>query len=292
LLGAPDVRTYLKKGAPSASVIGRVANRISKSKFSLDGKNYTLDTNENENTLHSGSGNYALKNFTLLYANESSAQFVLKDFGEGGFPGEVNMSVTYTIKENNILEIHYQAISSCDTPINLTNHAYFNLNGHASGPVYKQKLQIMADFYTITNKQDIPSGEICKVEKTPFDLRKSHTLGLALADLATFGDWHNGFDHNFVFHEKGIKKAAIFYDPESGRKMEVFTDLPGMQLYCGNFIPKGFKGKDGASYGPHSGICLETQYFPDSVNIAHFPNCITKANTVFSTKTSFHFGIK
>jgi aldose 1-epimerase len=291
VLGAPDLGGYLSAGFPAAAVIGRVANRIKGAAFTLGGREYRLTANERANTLHSGAGNYAARNFELAEAGGSMARLTLRDGGEGGFPGIVDVEVTYSLADG-ALEISYRAKPLEDTPINITNHVYFNLSGHASGAACRQELSVNADYYTPADGEDIPLGDLRGVEGTPFDLRRPRALGEAMDDLADWGDKHNGFDHNFVLNGQGQRLAARACDPGSGRIMEVYTDLPGMQLYAGNFIAGGTGGKDGASYGPHHGFCLETQHFPNAVNQPGFPNCVVKAGEVFSSETVFRFSVR
>jgi aldose 1-epimerase len=289
ILGKEDAAGYLSAGAPAAATIGRFANRIRGHSFSLGGGTFVLDANENDNTLHGGSGNYALKAFALLDVTESSARMAVRDIGGGGFPGEVSAEVAFTLGDDNALYIEYSAVPTCDTPINLTNHAYFNLAGHGSGLIGAQELQIAADFYTPADGEDIPTGEITAVTATPFDFTSPRKLGAAMKELADYGDTHGGFDHNFVLKGGGMRKVAMVIDHASGRAMEVSTDLPGMQLYTGNLIPPNTAGKDRAVYGKHSGFCLETQYFPDSVHRSHFPSCVTRANELYRSVTAYRF---
>ncbi|MDR1059888.1 MAG: galactose mutarotase, partial [Clostridiales bacterium] len=260
VLGKDGVEGYLSKGALAAATIGRVANRIQGHSFSLGGEAFELDANENGSTLHGGSGNYAGRVFSLVEATDSRARMVARDFGEGGFPGEVAVEVAFSLGDDGSLRIEYTAIPTRDTPINLTNHAYFNLAGHGSGPIDAHELQIEADFYTPSDAEDIPTGEIAKVAGTPFDFTSPRVLGPAMRELAASGDAHGGFDHNFALRGSGWRKIAVATEPASGRAMEVYTDLPGVQFYTANHAAPGAVGKDGAAYGRHSGFCLETQH--------------------------------
>lgn len=246
VLGKDDAAGYAAPGAASGAVIGRVANRIKNHSFKLNGRRHILDANENRNTLHGGSGNYAHMNFVVIEASGARVRLAARDRGDGGFPGEVTVEVCYTLSGDGTLLIEYAAVPTMDTPINLTNHVYFNLAGQGSGPADGHTLQLNAGFYTPSDAEDIPTGEIFSVKKTPFDFTKPRNLGLAMEALAASGDRHNGFDHNFVLDGEGWRKIATAADETSGRRLEAYTDLPGVQLYTANFLKDGARGKDGA----------------------------------------------
>jgi aldose 1-epimerase len=288
LQGRSDLEGYLSPRCPSAAVIGRVANRIKGHRFQVNGKTFELPANERDNTLHGGPGGYGRRNFSPVEAREGVARLALRDHGEAGFPGELSLEVTYRLTEEG-LEIRYQAVPTEDTPVNLTNHAYFNLAGHGSGNIDAQELQLFADFYTPTDDEDIPTGEILKTRGTPFDFLEPRPFGPAFEALAALGDRHGGFDHNFVLNGAAFRRVARARDAQSGRVMEVFTDMPGLQLFTANHTPEGTPGNEGAVYGKHGAFCLETQFFPDTVRQPHFPSCMVKGNTVFSSVTAYHF---
>ena len=291
ILGKDDLAGYAARGAPSAAFIGRVANRIKNHAFAMNGKKHVLEANEGSTTLHSAGGNYAAKNFAVIEAGDAKLRLAARDLGEAGFPGEVSVEVLYTV-DDDALTVEYCAIPTADTPINFTNHAYFNLAGQDGGPVYGHTLTIDANFYTPSDKHDIPTGEILKTAKTPFDFTKPRNLGEAMKELEYSGDRHNGFDHNYVLNGDGWRKVAQASDESSGRILEIFTDLPGVQLYTANNIKEGTKGKGGATYQRHSGLCLETQFFPDSIHKPHFPGGIAMAYELFSTATAYRFKAK
>ena len=292
ILGKDDMQGYASFAAPAASVIGRVANRISEGSFSLNGKTYILETGEQKFMLHSGPGNYARKNYSVIEATDRLVRLAARDHGEAGFPGEIAVEVCYSLCDDGTLHINYTAIPTADTPINLTNHIYFNLAGQDSGTIYNQSLMIEADHYTPTSSLNIPTGEIFKTHGTPFDFTASRNLGTAIEGLKQIGDPHNGFDLNYVLNGCGWRKIAEAYDEGSGRALEAFTDLPGVQLYTANFIKEGTEGKGGAAYKAHVGFCLETQYFPDSIHQPHFPGGIAFTNKVYSTSTAYRFFTK
>lgn len=289
ILGKETLEDYASDGSCSAAVIGRVANRIGGASFTLHGRKYTLAANDRGNCLHGGAGNYAARNFTVTDHSFDSVKLALFDKGEGGFPGEVDVTVRYFVTEDNELMIRYYAVASEDTPINLTNHVYFNLAGHDSGTIKDQELMLEADFYTPADDTVLPTGEIKNVEGTSLDFRNFRNFGEAIAELEASGSDLGGFDHNFVLRGSDFRKIATAHDPKSGRFMETYTDLPGVQLYTANGM-NGRKGKGGAIYNKHAGFCLETQFFPDSINKPHFPSSLLPKDTVFSSCTAYRFG--
>ncbi len=208
--------------------------------------------------------------------------------GDQGFPGEVKIEVSYTVTEENELKIHYYAIPDQDTLLNMTNHSYFNLAGHASGTACNAKVWLDADAFTETDAELIPTGTVIPVEGTPMDFREgkkvAKEIGADYKPLKLAG----GYDHNWVLNGSGFRKVASAESEETGIKMEVYTDLPGIQFYSGNFLA-GAKGKEGAVYGKGCGICFETQYFPDAIHKDNFESPITKAGEVYDTTTTYRF---
>ena len=289
VLGKDTLEQYLSDGSSAAAVIGRVANRIGKATFELNGKKYDLLANDRGNCLHGGSGMYGMRNFQVAGITETSVKLALFDNGEGGFPGEVNLTVKYTVTEDNTLILDYTAVSTEDTPINLTNHVYFNLEGQQKGDIFAQEIKIDADYYTPCDDTVLPTGEIISVEGTALDFRKFKQFDKALKDLENSGGIYGGFDHNIVLNGRGYRRISVARDPKSGLFMETYTDLPGVQLYTANGITER-AGKDGATYHKHAGFCLETQFFPDTINKGHFPGGILKKGEVFTTRTAFKFG--
>lgn len=291
ILGKDTLDVYLADGSSSAAIIGRFANRIGNASFELNGKTYELYANDRGNCLHGGTGGYGPRDFILAGVSDNSVKLALFDNGEGGFPGEVNLTVRYTVTDDNALVIDYTAVSSEDTPINLTNHVYFNLAGQESGSIYDQEISIDADFYTPCDDTVLPTGEVAYVGGTPLDLREFKTFGEAIKDLEDSGCILGGFDHNFVLNKKGYRRISVARDPKSKRYMETYTDLPGVQLYTANGL-NNRPGKDGATYTKHGGFCLETQFFPDSINKGHFPGGILKKGEIFSSRTAYKFKVE
>jgi aldose 1-epimerase len=290
VLGRPDLAGYQARGAMSGAVIGRVANRIRGHQFQLNGKVYTLPANNGNNTLHGGTGNYGRRNFSVIEGDDTHFRIALHDNDETGFPGDVDVTVCYSLDEEGLL-IHYQAVPTQDTPFNITNHVYFNLAGQGVGKVYDQELQLEADFYTVADAENVPTGEIRPVAGTPLDFTQFRKIGPGIEGLAASGDIQGGFDHNLVLKGTGMRKVAVARDAQSGRVMETFTDMPGVQLFTANHTAEGTEGNEGTTYGPHCAFCLETQFFPDAVNLSHFPSSIIKAGTVFSSCTAYRFPI-
>lgn len=296
-LGYDKVSDYEKNLPGFGSIIGRHANRIGNAKFTIKGKEYELEKNDGVNNLHSGSKSYNKYFYeTEIFEedDEISIEFsrLSKDM-EQGFPGNLDYSVTYTLTNENELVLEYYGVSDKDTVVNFTNHSYFNLAGHNSGNVEQQEVWVDSNKVTAVDKGLIPNGEYIDVTNTPLDFRKRKQIGADInADYEPL-KIAGGYDHNYVLNCTGddIEKVAELFDPKSGRLMEVFTDLPGMQLYTGNFIGSE-KGKDNASYKRRDGVCFETQYYPNACNIPNFPSPIVKAHQEFETVTIYKFSVE
>ena len=208
--------------------------------------------------------------------------------GDQGFPGNVKISVTYTLTKDNEIKIQYRAVPDADTLINLTNHSYFNLSGHASGTVLAQEVMLDADAYARADSQSIPTGEIVPVSGTPMDFRQLKPIGAEIDEAYEALEFGKGYDHNWVLNKKGYRKAAFMRSKESGIAMEVYTDLPGLQFYTANFVDHE-KGKEGAVYNMRQAACFETQYFPDAVHKDHFEGPEVKAGEIYETTTAYRF---
>lgn len=274
------------------ATVGRNANRIGGASFELNGKKYVLEKNNGENNLHSGPDSYSFRLWNVKDTNDNSITFVLNSpDGDQGYPGAVELEVTYTLTEDNSVEISYRAVPSEDTIINLTNHSYFNLDGHASENILDHKMWLCADSFTRTNAESVPTGEIVPVEGTPMDFRIKKAIGEEIDadyEAVVLG---RGYDHNWCLNNNGeYEKIAELTSEESGITMEVYTDLPGVQVYTGNYI-ENEKGKDGAVYQKRQGVAFETQFYPDAVHHENFPSPICKKGEIYQTKTVYKFKI-
>lgn len=292
VLGYADVTDYSKYGGFLGATIGRNGNRIGGAAFSINGKDYQLDKNENGNNLHSGNHGY---DSVIWEAKADEAQLSVtfshhSPDGDQGFPGNFDVSVTYTLTEDNAIRLDYQGTADQDTIANLTNHSYFNLEGHDSGTILDHTLWIDADAITAIDKEAIPTGEIRPVEGTPFDFRTAKPIGREIEAEDEQLKMGGGYDHNFALRPgSGVRKIAEVTAPVSGRKMEVWTDCVGVQFYAGNFMENTWIGKDGKPYGKRMGLCLETQFFPDSIHHENFTSPILKAGEEYRTTTIYRF---
>lgn len=291
LLGADEPEDYVRASIPAASIVGRFANRIGNGEYTVNGVTVHVDRNDRGNHLHGGAGNYMKKNWEILESASDSVHLRHVDDGAGGFPGIVTADVWYCLTEDS-LEIRYEATASETTPINLTNHAYFNLSGEESGMPASHVITVNADFFTAVDGNCLPTGEICKVDGTPLDLRAGGSYGELLAAVEASPLTQDGFDHNFVINGRGYRKAAEVYDPESGRVMEVFTDLPGMQLYSANAFDGTRAYRGGVKYVKHHAYCFETQNFPNATSFGHFPNPFIGWGEKYATKTAYRFSVR
>ena len=293
VLGYETLEDYENGGDSVGATVGRVANRIGTGAFELNGKKYELTKNDNgENTLHGGTDFYNKRMWSVKEEDDTHVVFMLvSPDGDQGFPGEVKIEVSYTVTEENELKIHYYAIPDQDTLLNMTNHSYFNLAGHNSGPVMDQQVWLAADTYTPADAVSIPTGEILPVAGTPMDFTKMKPIGQDIeVDFEALILGH-GYDHNWVLnHEAGVLGiAGKAKDPASGRVMEAYTDLPGMQFYTANFLKDERPGKGGAHYDRRHAFCFETQYYPDACHKPNFPSPILKAGDTYKTTTIYKF---
>ena len=272
------------------ATVGRNANRIAGGKFTLDGKTYQLDVNNGPNNLHSGLDFWSFRIWQVKKTTENAITFFLHSpDGDQGYPGAVDVEVTYTLTEENAVRIRYLALPQEQTLINLTNHSYFNLNGHDSGTILDHSVWLDADHFTRADAVSIPTGEIIPVAGTPMDFRTPKTVGRDIDmdyEALNFG---MGYDHNWCLNNGGaFAKIATLTGDKTGLVMDVYTDLPGVQIYTGNFIDNE-PGKLGVVYPRRAGICFETQFYPDSVNHPNFPSPIFQAGEVFESITEFIF---
>lgn len=294
-LGFDDLKSYLAGHPFFGSTAGRVANRIAKGRFTLDGKEYKLATNNGPNHLHGGTKGFdkAMWNAEPVPAADGAAvKFTYRSpDGEEGYPGNLSVAVIYTLTNQNELKIHYAATTDKATPVNLTNHAYFNLGGVKAGTILDHELQLEADRYTPADATLIPTGQIESVKGTPLDFTKPTAIGARIGQIKADPV---GYDHNFVLNSggKSLALAARVYEPKTGRIMEMFTTEPGVQFYTGNFLDGKIKGKSGVVYPKHQGFCLEAQHFPDSVNQPKFPSVVLTPGKTYKQTTIYKFSAK
>lgn len=291
VLGHRTLEEYFGKNYQGAA-IGRFGNRIGGAAFTVDGKAYTLAKNDGENSLHGGPGGF----HQALWAadcREDELAFTLESpDGEEGFPGTVQASITYRLTEEDALEITYRAQSDQKTPFNPTNHSFFNLSGDPSKDVLGTELTINAQQVTAVSDDLIPTGAFIRVADGPLDFRSPKPLGRDMFAQDHLIQLCGGFDHNFCADGQGYRKIAEAHEPESGRRMEVFTDMPGVQLYTFNVPDQGLTGKDGKPMGPHTAFCLETQFYPDSVHHGHFPGGWLEPGVEFVSRTAYKFSVQ
>lgn len=286
--GRDNVADYENYSGSVGVIVGRNANRIGGAKFLLNGREYQLKANNGPNNLHGGPGGFDKKVWDLEVVEENGEQkLVCRYFSEdmeAGFPGNLQVTVTYSLSEDNSLMIDYHAVSDADTIVNLTNHAYFNLAGHDSGPAYFHKLKLYADFYTPSDETQAPTGEVLSVHGTPFDFTEWKVIKDGIDELG------KGFDHNYILNvrEKQMTLIAEVLDETSGRKMEVYTNKPAVQLYTAENL-RTSPGKYGATYQPFAGICLETQLPPNCLAHPHLGTSVLRKGEVYHDQTVYRF---
>ncbi len=292
VLGYTDVQGYVADDFYIGSIQGRYANRIAGGRFTLNDIQYTLAQNNNGNHLHGGNRGFNKVVWTATTnTNANEAQLKLDYLSadkEEGYPGNLRVTVSYTLTDSNELKIDYRATADKDTVLNLTNHSYFNLAG--AGDVLNHELKINADKFTPTNATSIPTGELRAVKNTPLDFTKRTRIGARIEADDEQLRFANGYDHNFVLNKQPDKLAlaAEVYEPTSGRVMQMLTTEPGVQFYSGNFL-KNVKGKAGATYQSREGFCLEAQHFPDSPNKPNFPTTVLKPGATYTQTTIYKF---
>lgn len=298
VIGYDNAEAYYHNPTSCGECVGRNANRIGGAAFELEGVRYQLAKNNNENNLHSGPDKWVTHLFKgSLPDGEAGNSVRFTKFspdGEQGFPGNLDFSVTYTLTEEDALRIVYEASADQTTVINPTNHAYFNLAGNGSGDILQQEVWINADAFTPADQWSIPTGEIRPVAGTPFDFTQKKKIGRDIGADYDQLKFAGGYDHNFALNEQGtgLRHAALLTDPVSGRRMDVYTDLPGMQFYTGNGLKNTYPGKDGADYLPRTGVCFETQYYPDAVNKPDWQQPVFKKGQVYRSETVYSFSVE
>ena len=287
VLGFDNLQQYLKGHPYFGCTVGRVANRIARGRFTLDGKTYRLAVNNGPNHLHGGLKGFDKVVWKAEPQSGASVRFTYTSAdGEEGYPGKLEVTVVIELTDKNELSIDYSAGTDKPTPVNLTNHSYFNLAGQ--GDILSHELVINADKYTPKDENSIPTGVIAPVRGTPMDFTTPHAVGSRFAELE---EKPVGYDHNFVLNGGGktLALAARVFEPKSGRVMEVLTTEPGVQLYTSNYLDGSLTGKRGVVYRQHAGLCLETQHFPDSVNHPQFPSVILRPGQTYRQTTVHKF---
>lgn len=297
VLGFDNLDGYTQTPPPPyfGATIGRYANRIGGARFTLEGKMYTVDKNDGMNSLHGGNHGFDKVTWTskaLTTPDGPAVQFsYISPNGEGGYPGNMTVNVQYTLTDKNELRLHYTAATDLDTVVNLTNHSYWNLSGAGSGEILDHVLTLNADRFTPVDAGLIPTGELRKVDGTPFDFRTPHRVGERIDSDDEQLKLGRGYDHNWILNRSGngLELAARVLDPKSGRVLEVLTTQPAIQFYTGNFLDGTYKGIGGKAYQRRGALCLETQHYPDSPNHYDFPSTVLKPGETFDSTTVFRF---
>ncbi|HUQ96080.1 MAG TPA: aldose epimerase family protein [Chitinophagaceae bacterium] len=294
VLGFDALQGYLDKSPYFGALVGRYGNRIANGKFSIGGKQYTLATNNGKNALHGGEKGFdkVVWDATPATGNTPSLSlhYISKD-GEEGYPGNLDVTVKYTLTDDNELQLYYTAKTDKATPVNLTNHTYFNLTGDVANTILDHTVQIDADRYTPVDTTLIPTGKIEPVKGTPFDFTQPHKIGERINQVP--GGKPGGYDHNYVLNgtATAVRRVATVTDSSSGRQLEVFTDQPGLQFYTGNFLDGTIKTSSGKPIQKNAAFCMETQHFPDSPNQPSFPTTILQPGATYHTETRYKVSV-
>ena len=291
VLGFDTLEGYYGNDSFFGATIGPSANRIAGASVEIDGKQYHLDVNDGENNLHSHKEEgYHKRVWDVTEGTDSITLTLEGKDGEMGFPGNKKVTMIYSLSEDNELKLSYHVTADANTIVNLTNHTYFNLSGHKSGKIEDHELKINASHFTPVVPGSIPTGEIAPVAGTPMDFTTMKPIGQDINTDCEQLKLGQGYDHNFVIDgaDGTLREIAEAYDPKSGRRMKVFTDLPGVQFYAGNCIGEE-TGKENAAYGPRKGFCLETQYYPDNIHHPNFPQAVFGPGKDYKSETIYQF---
>ena len=295
VLGFDSIADYVKYPSDFGATIGRYANRIGQGKFSLDGVDYQLPTNNYGHCLHGGPKGFQYRVFDAVQPDQHTLKlsYLSKD-GEEGFPGNLNCTVTFTLTDDNAIDIQYGAETDKPTIVNMTNHSYFNLDGDPSRDNSEYLLMVDADNYTPVDSTFMTTGEIVTVEGTPMDFRQPTAVGARIDD--DFQQLKNGlgYDHNWVLNTRGddSRACATLVSPKTGIKLEVFTNEPGIQVYAGNFLDGTLRGKKGITYGRRASVCLETQKYPDTPNKPEWPTAVLRPGEKYDSHCIFRFSVE
>lgn len=297
VLGYDNIENYYHNGTYFGALIGRCSNRIKSGKFFIDGAEYSVALNDNGiNHLHGGNKGFDTKLWDYNITQQGLELSYLSKDGEENYPGNLDVKVIYSITDNNELKVDYYAVSDKSTIINLTNHSYFNLDGHETGSILDQKLWINSNYFTATDNGSIPTGELVNVKDTPMDFNIPTPIGERIDEKYEQLNLAGGYDHNWKVNRDSdkLEKVASLYSEKTGIFMEVSTTLPGIQIYAGNYLGGHVNklGKNNAVYDKRAGVCFETQYFPNAINIPTFESCIFKKGEEYHHTTIFKFSIK
>ncbi|WP_185958401.1 aldose epimerase family protein [Aliifodinibius sediminis] len=288
-LGFDSLEEYLSGHPNFGALIGRYGNRIAEGRFELNGESYSLAQNDGDNHLHGGEVGFDDVLWSARMTDDDALEltYTSEDMEEG-YPGQLDVKVTYSLTDDNELKIDYEATTTKATPVNLTNHSYFNLTGDPSRDILSHVLELNASRYTPVDEELIPTGDIAAVEGTPFDFTKPKPIGRDIEET------EGGYDHNFVLnqHRDSLQLAATVYSPDSGREMKVFTTEPGVQFYTGNFLDGSLESSQGIPFDRHAGFCLETQHFPNAPNEPDFPSTILHPGEQYRTTTIYQFSTR
>jgi aldose 1-epimerase len=297
-LGYDAIGTYEQEDKYIGALIGRCGNRLARGQVTINGKSYQLDCNDGKNHLHGGFAGFNKRLWQAEPCGEGLRLSYVSPAGEGNYPGELRVTVLYSLSDDNAFGIYYEALSDADTICNLTNHTYFNLAGFASGSVLKQCIQIFADEYTETDQESLPDGKILPVAGTPLDLRRPIPIGEHIDDAYEQLRWAGGYDHNWVVRNEpcgfldGLRKMAYAESDETGITLTAYTTQPGVQFYSGNYLDGRPLGKNGTAFGRRSGFCLEPQYFPNALAHPAFDQPLLKKGNIWKARTLYAFGNK
>lgn len=298
VLGYDNLEGYINDSQNFGTIVGRYANRIGKGKLTIDGKSFQLALNKGENHLHGGDVGFAKKLWTAtpLELEDGVAiklHYLSKD-GEENYPGNLDVTVTYKLTNNNELQIDYEATTDQTTVLNLTHHSYFNLNGNGTGNILDHELLINADKITQTDSDMIPTGKLMEVSETPFDFREATAIGARINAPHQQLKFGKGYDHNWVLNnwDQTLQSAATLYTPSSGRIMETLTTEPGLQTYTANWLTPEIIGKKEMPCSSRQAVCLEAQHFPDSPNQPHFPSTLLQPGEKYTQQTVYRFSTK
>lgn len=291
VLGYNDIEKYKRQTKYIGATVGRCCNRIKKGLIEIDGTKYQLNCNDGKNHLHGGDIGFDKKIWNSKEIENGVELNYISEDGEENYPGQLDVKVTYTLKENSLV-INYKATTNKTTICNLTNHTYFNLNGY--GNILQHQVQILADYFTENNQESIPTGKIIPVENTPMDFRNPQYIEKDINNEYYQIKYAKGFDNNWVLNNYNgeIRKIATAYSELSGIELEVSTDLPGLQFYSGNFLDGAENGKNNIPIKNHSGLCLECQYFPDASHHKNFPQPVLRVGEVYNKTIEYKFNVK